>query len=105
MTNYTINIAQPIIIGTKVTTKVIRSPLIWKVLLPWVLGFLLGVFIFQHFFIKILEEWALEKKINRRYVYITLLTLLILILMVMFAVTYGPIDLLRPISSSFGIES
>ncbi len=126
MTNYTIDVNQVMGVTTSVEAVVTRDPIIWKTLI-WVLIFSTIFIIFQHFLITFLEKIIIGRNVvfsdsdNGRKGYTTkgtikkdkpwlkdliiiLFSLIILIVMIQTAIHYGPIDLLRPISSIFNVK-
>ena len=103
MVNYTVDLSETINLNTDVIATVTRDPTIWKILIPWVLLALTLFLIFQYFLIKFIETLVL-KECNWKFFLISIFSLIILILMIKFAIHYGPVDLLRPISSAFGIK-
>ena len=104
MINYTVNIPQPLILNANTIATPTRDPLIWKVLLPWVGLFLIFFLIFKHFLIKFIENAISKERTQWRCLIVSLIFFSLLIVMVIFAIHYGPIDLMRPISSLFGIK-
>jgi len=91
-------------LNTDVIVTITRNPLIWKVLLPWLLSFLTLFLIFQHFLIRSINKKFIKKEDNWiKDFLISVTALIFMILMIDFAVHYGPINLLKPISNWFNI--